>query len=590
MWPLEVTADEYITDPLGRGPKRHHTPPPQPPPQMRSPPRSSSGDVAFQLALGGTQPMFPDAFDKTSSPPPSPPQQQRQPQSVHSGGSSGYQTRQPYNSPRQPPPPAPHQGYGNDPIPPSPYSMRQTSNSSHSNHSHGHSYEAARGSQNTYGVTGYSSPQRHVEREERDPPPQGSSYDHSGSYRHQPPHHHQHQPQQQHQYQPPRYQSDYSPHSNHKYSGDREREQQPPQHRQQYHQRDDYNRVVPVVNSNSTPPRHEHYHNSDTKVLDYHPDRLSSSEYNRQSHSSRPQHEYDRVPVLESSNPQRQSEHQYYRDNRVNQNDRLSRNEHHHNRHYSPPKPQEYVSRYSPPRESYREATYEEETSPLSIPSFVGGPPESNNGNTFVSPPPYTSPQPTPFTSPQQYPSSHLHHHHPKETVEGGRRRSTGSKQYRHDHYYSPPPEARDDYTGSSTIPTSSSSKQHRTPPPQGYHPPYSHGHGEYYPENPSRPQERGHYSIDSIDSTLPNRTHPPTVRPSYNNINPNKQSSSSVPNKMVPRYHQAEDNRRQSQARTQILKEIKQATNMRNSAMDENDRQFWDRQIATLNASFRKL
>jgi len=58
----------------------------------------------------------------------------------------------------------------------------------------------------------------------------------------------------------------------------------------------------------------------------------------------------------------------------------------------------------------------------------------------------------------------------------------------------------------------------------------------------------------------------------------------------MVPRYHQAEDNRRQSQARTQILKEIKQATNMRNSAMDENDRQFWDRQIATLNASFRKL
>jgi hypothetical protein len=58
----------------------------------------------------------------------------------------------------------------------------------------------------------------------------------------------------------------------------------------------------------------------------------------------------------------------------------------------------------------------------------------------------------------------------------------------------------------------------------------------------------------------------------------------------ITTRYHQAEDNRRQSQARTQILKEIKQATNMKNSAMDENDRKFWERQIATLNESFRKL
>eukprot|EP00986_Skeletonema_menzelii_P010646 scaffold5273_cov158-Skeletonema_menzelii.AAC.7 len=585
MWPPETT-DEYITDPFGRGPKGH-TPPPQPPPQMmRSPQRSSNNnrDVAFQIAVGGLQPMFPDAFDKTASSPPPPP---RQPQSVHSGGSS-YQARQPYNSPR-PPPPAPHQGYVDESIPPSPlqvYSRRQASSSAHSNHSHGHDYEASRGSQrsHSYGATGYSSPLRNNEREERDPPPQSfSSYDHSGSYRN-------HQPQQQHhQYQPPHHQPshlDYSPCSNHKYSG--EREQQPPQHRQQYHRHDDYNRGVPSNSSNATPPRREYYHTSDSRAVDYHPDRLSSSEYNRHSHSSRPHHEYDRAPVLESRSPQPLREQQYH-DNRGHHSDRLSRSEHH-ERHYSPPIPQEYVSRYSPPpRESYREATYEENTSPLSIPSFVGGPPESNYENSLTSPPQYTSPQPPPFMSPQQYSSSH--HHYPKQTIEGSRARSTGSNQYHHDHYYSPPPpESRDDCTGSSTIPTRSSSKHHRSSP-QGYHPSHSQGHGEYYQENPPRPQAqnmRGHYSVDSNDSTLPNRTHPP---PSYNNnINPNKKSSSSLPNKMVPRYLQAEDSRRQSQARTQILKEIKQATNMRNSAMDDNDRKFWDRQIATLNATFRKL
>jgi len=37
-------------------------------------------------------------------------------------------------------------------------------------------------------------------------------------------------------------------------------------------------------------------------------------------------------------------------------------------------------------------------------------------------------------------------------------------------------------------------------------------------------------------------------------------------------------------------MKEIRQATNMRNSALDEDDRRFWDRQIATLNESFKKL
>ncbi len=125
----------------------------------------------------------------------------------------------------------------------------------------------------------------------------------------------------------------------------------------------------------------------------------------------------------------------------------------------------------------------------------------------------------------------------------------------------------------------------------QGYHHSHSHGHGEYYQETLPRPHHmRGYHTVNSIDSTLPNRTHPPPVQPSYNNVNPIKQSGSSLPNKVSPRYHQAEDNRRQSQARTQILKEIKQATKMKNSAVDENDRKFWERQIATLNASFRKL
>ena len=51
-----------------------------------------------------------------------------------------------------------------------------------------------------------------------------------------------------------------------------------------------------------------------------------------------------------------------------------------------------------------------------------------------------------------------------------------------------------------------------------------------------------------------------------------------------------AESERLKSQARYQILKEISQATNMRNSATNENDVTFWEGQIHTLNESFKKL
>jgi len=51
-----------------------------------------------------------------------------------------------------------------------------------------------------------------------------------------------------------------------------------------------------------------------------------------------------------------------------------------------------------------------------------------------------------------------------------------------------------------------------------------------------------------------------------------------------------AERERRKSKARHQILKEISQATIMRNSSSNDTDRKFWDSQIDTLNQSFKKL
>ena len=65
-----------------------------------------------------------------------------------------------------------------------------------------------------------------------------------------------------------------------------------------------------------------------------------------------------------------------------------------------------------------------------------------------------------------------------------------------------------------------------------------------------------------------------------------------SVPNKTGKnqRIVKAETEQRLSQARQQILKEIAQATNMKTSALDDNDRRFWEKQIRTLNESFKKL
>jgi hypothetical protein len=51
-----------------------------------------------------------------------------------------------------------------------------------------------------------------------------------------------------------------------------------------------------------------------------------------------------------------------------------------------------------------------------------------------------------------------------------------------------------------------------------------------------------------------------------------------------------AERERKKSYARHQILKEIHQATNMRNEALDANDKRFWERQIDTLKESFKNL
>ncbi|KAL3778943.1 hypothetical protein HJC23_001244 [Cyclotella cryptica] len=171
--------------------------------------------------------------------------------------------------------------------------------------------------------------------------------------------------------------------------------------------------------------------------------------------------------------------------------------------------------------------------------------------------------------------------------------------------YKNTSPDCRDDYSGS-TIPT------HSTVNPG----PHNRGHYDNQeprqhlrvdiPVSPIVPaniqqssyvQGMGNHHNDTYQNSPPNTSRssgyqPTSSAPSYHNHPPITSRSDPMDHSQRPdtRVAIAERERQKSEARHQIMKEIHQATNMRNSAIDENDRRFWDRQIATLNESFKQL
>ena len=118
-----------------------------------------------------------------------------------------------------------------------------------------------------------------------------------------------------------------------------------------------------------------------------------------------------------------------------------------------------------------------------------------------------------------------------------------------------PPMDRRDDYSRSSTIHTTSM----------------------YSPAQQYERQGPPTYPYTGLDIPGTPPPMPSTVRPPLHSQQTN-------------RAVQVQRERRQSEARRQILKEIAQATHMRRSASNDGDKRFWERQVDTLNESFRKL
>ncbi|KAL7478995.1 hypothetical protein ACHAW6_004746 [Cyclotella cf. meneghiniana] len=163
-------------------------------------------------------------------------------------------------------------------------------------------------------------------------------------------------------------------------------------------------------------------------------------------------------------------------------------------------------------------------------------------------------------------------------------------------------PDSRDDYSGS-TIPTHSTVNHNRgrndnqeARPQLRVEIPVS----PIVPQNiqqSSFVQGTGNNLNDTYQHRPPNTSrssgyHPASSAPPRHNQPPITTRSEPMKHPQRPdsRVAIAERERQKSEARHQIMKEIHQATNMRNSAIDEDDRRFWDRQIATLSESFKNL
>ena len=205
---------------------------------------------------------------------------------------------------------------------------------------------------------------------------------------------------------------------------------------------------------------------------------------------------------------------------------------------------------------------------------------------------------------PQRY--DDMDHHYENERIESGDYRYPDDRQsHRHQRdnipsqvsYPSSLADRRDDYSGS-TIPTHSTEHQRRNPSPQEHR--HQHVRQDSRPnlrvDIPISPivspnnqqsyhgqgyhQQQHHTSRSSGYHCAPSQNNPPITTRSDPIPQPSRASRVAV----------AERERKKSYARHQILKEIHQATNMRNEALDANDKRFWERQIATLNESFKNL
>ena len=155
-----------------------------------------------------------------------------------------------------------------------------------------------------------------------------------------------------------------------------------------------------------------------------------------------------------------------------------------------------------------------------------------------------------------------------------------GSFQYQY-------PEKRDDYS-SSTINTPSTHPS--TFQPSGSHPSHASGITTLV----SRPQQQlppDKYCGASNDRTSHNKlTVSIPQSPAHQQSHVSESFHSGSDSYKRTRLTRAEREYRLSHARHQILKEISQATHMRETALDEKDTLFWTRQVNTLNESLKRL
>ena len=153
-------------------------------------------------------------------------------------------------------------------------------------------------------------------------------------------------------------------------------------------------------------------------------------------------------------------------------------------------------------------------------------------------------------------------------------------------------PEKRDDYS-SSTINTPSTHPS--TFQPSGSHPSHASGittlmsrpQQQLPPSNYSRASnDRASHKLSvSIPQSPAHQQPQPHVSESYHS-----QSYCGSDSYKSPRLVRAEREHRLSHARHQILKEISQASHMRDTALDKKDTLFWTRQVNTLNESLKRL
>jgi len=255
--------------------------------------------------------------------------------------------------------------------------------------------------------------------------------------------------------------------------------------------------------------------------------------------------------------------------------------------------------------------------SPLSIPTVVGGPTPQydNNRDIEVISPQNTEAACSGYEQRENHPPSNgysndYHHqyqrHPPSSPYHHEVRRqekyipSQVSVVRNQEHYVT---EKRDD---SSTIytPATLPSTAYTPSPPQSRYQQYRGGGTSTNQEIQSRHSSPHYHShshhnnelrVDVVPSSQSHPTQHYTPRgrppPHNNNSQPIAVATSTITNSSSKRIQlNAEVERKKSQARYQILKEISAATNMRNTSLNDKDVNFWDRQIYTLNESFKKL